>query len=158
MATNSHYNGYEISWRETGEQFVALVQKSGGGHPPAIVTATVAEGMVTLKSRTLAIIDADAVGAYRPNMSLPHAASPVRSFATFLSHKERELGELLCATSEIPERLSAGWAFYYQSRSYVETKELSKMLVGHGPVVITDEGEIIEGGSLFRDPETLLRR
>jgi len=32
------------------------------------------------------------------------------------------------------------------------------MLVGHGPVVVTDDGRIIEGGSLDRDPEEMLGR
>jgi hypothetical protein len=32
------------------------------------------------------------------------------------------------------------------------------MLVGHGPVVIKDDGEIIEGGSLDNDADALPNR
>lgn len=63
---NERYGAYEISWRETGEQFVALVRVLGDERPPAIVKATVGEGMAVLKSRTRAIIDAGLVESYRP--------------------------------------------------------------------------------------------
>ena len=63
---NDRYGGFEISWRETGERFVALVRVPGEDRPPAIVTATVDEGMSVLKSRTRSIIDAGSVEAHRP--------------------------------------------------------------------------------------------
>jgi hypothetical protein len=96
--------------------------------------------------------------AYRPNLLAPSEASPVRAFDAFLSLKEREIGEPLSALSPGPKRLSTGWAFFYQSRAYAETGAFDKMLVGHGPVVVTDDGRIIEGGSLDRDPEEMLGR
>ena len=65
---NERYGGFEISWRETGELFVALVRVPGEERPPAIVRATVGEGMSVLKSRTRAIIDAGSVEAYRPTL------------------------------------------------------------------------------------------
>jgi hypothetical protein len=45
-----------------------------------------------------------------------------------------------------PNRL--GWLFYYQSEEYVRTGELSKMYVGHGPVLVSsDNGAYVETGS-----------
>ena len=69
MATyDERYDEYEISWRETGEQFVALVRRPGEDRPPAIVKATVGEGMAVLKSRTRGIIDAGQIETYRPSL------------------------------------------------------------------------------------------
>jgi hypothetical protein len=82
----------------------------------------------------------------------------IEAFSYFMARKQGELGEAIAASRESPKRLSAGWAFYYQSRAYLETGELGSMLVGHGPVVIRDDGAIIEGGSLDVDPEALLSR
>lgn len=158
MATHEEYGSYQISWLETGEQFVALLRAAEEDDPPAIITASVGEGMAVLKSRTFAAVDAGTVEAYRPNLSAPNEASPVRAFASFLDAKERELGEPLSALSVGPERLSAGWAFHYQSRAYVETGAFDQMLVGHGPVVVADNGRVIVGGSLDRDPEEMLAR
>lgn len=158
MANHEQYGGYQISWRETGEQFVALLRATAGEDPPAIITASVGEGMSVLKSRTFAVIDAGVAEAYRPNLLAPNEASPVRAFDAFLILKEREIGEPLSALPAGPKRLSAGWAFFYQSRAYVETGAFEKMLVGHGPVVVIDDGRIIEGGSLDRDPEKMLSR
>lgn len=151
MASHSQYKSFEISWRETGEKFFAIVQVSGDRDPPAIITASVEEGMTTLKLRTHAIIDAGSLEAYRPNLSMRDDASPFRLFMQFLSHKESELGVELLNMSEAPRRLSRGWAFSYQARDYVEHGNLSQILVGHGPIIITDDGEIIETGSLDRD-------
>lgn len=67
MVTYSErYGAYEISWRETGERFVALVRLPAEKRPPAVITATVSEGMAVLKSRTRDVIDAGSVEAYRP--------------------------------------------------------------------------------------------
>lgn len=85
-------------------------------------------------------------------------AAAVLAFTDYLATKEKELGEPLTMVPARPQRLSKGWAFGYQSRSYVETGDFSHRLVGHGPVVLSDEGIIVEGGSLDRDPEALLSR
>lgn len=66
MVTFTERHGeYEISWRKTGEQFVALVRVPGEDRPPALVKATVSEGMDVLKSRTRAIIDGAWAEDYR---------------------------------------------------------------------------------------------
>lgn len=77
-------------------------------------------------------------------------------FRHWLSGQEAIVGEPLAEIPEASERLSAGWAFFYQSRRYVETRDVAAMLVGHGPVVVCDDGRIIEGGSLDRDAEAML--
>lgn len=158
MAAHDEYETYQIRWLETGEQFVALLRTAADQEPPAIITASVSEGMAILKARTFAAVDAGNVEAYRPNLSAPNEASPVRAFASYLTAKERELGEPLSALPAGPERLSKGWAFYYQSRAYVETGAFDQMLVGHGPVVVADDGRVIEGSSVDRDPEEMLLR
>jgi len=156
--TSEAYGGYQISWRETGERFVALLRAGAVDNRPAMVEASVEEGMSVLKTRTYAAVDAGTVEAYRPNLLAPDHASPVRAFASFLRAKEKEIGRPLAAVIAQPKRLSAGWAFYYQSREYVETGAFQAMLVGHGPVVIKDDGRVIEGGSLDHDPEQMLTR
>ncbi|MDP3401749.1 MAG: YrhB domain-containing protein [Brevundimonas sp.] len=150
------YGDYQISWRETGQRFVALLRAGDVEKPPAVVEASVEEGMSVLKTRTYAVVDTGTVEAYRPNLSAPDHASPARAFDSFLRTKEKEIGRPLAAAIAQPKRLSAGWAFYYQSREYVETGALEAMLVGNGPVVIRDDGHVIEGGSLDHDPEQML--
>ena len=82
----------------------------------------------------------------------------IEAFAAFLDRKAGEVGEELTRMRTMSQRLSAGWAFFYQSRTYVETGDPSTMLVGHGPVVVKDDGGVVEGGSLDHDPERLLSR
>ena len=81
-----------------------------------------------------------------------------RAFLAFLARKASQIGEPLAEVPHASQRLSGGWAFYYQSKTFVETGDVMTSLVGHGPVVIRDDGRIIEGGSLHHDPETLLLR
>lgn len=85
-------------------------------------------------------------------------ADAIEVFDEFLLKAEAQLGTPLVRVPLAPERLSRGWAFYYQSREYIETGDFSSMLLGQGPVVVTDAGELIEGGSLDSDPEQLLNR
>lgn len=85
-------------------------------------------------------------------------ATATRIFDDFLVRKQAQLGEALTSTAPSPTRLIGGWAFYYQSKSYVLTGDLRSRLVGQGPVVIADDGRIIEGGSLDHNPEELLKR
>lgn len=80
------------------------------------------------------------------------------AFTAFLVQKQSALGEELGRVPIPAERLSAGWAFHYQSSAYLETGKFGDQLVGHGPVVIKDDGTVIEGGSLDREPEKLLSR
>jgi hypothetical protein len=80
----------------------------------------------------------------------------IKAFGDFLARKQDQLGEPLAPTRAPPKRLSRGWAFYYQSRAYVETGDFRSQLLGQGPVVIEDDGAIIEGGSADGDPEALI--
>jgi len=49
-----------------------------------------------------------------------------------------------------------GWIFFYNSRRYLESRELVHALVGHGPVVVlADTGEIVELGSAFPAHEAI---
>jgi len=84
-------------------------------------------------------------------------AAAIEAFDCFIERKQNEIGEPLASMGS-PDRLSHGWVFNYQSRAYMENREFSDMLVGQGPVVIRDDGKIIEGGSLDGDPEALLNR
>lgn len=80
------------------------------------------------------------------------------AFDGFLRDKEAEIGEALARVPHEAQRLSGGWAFSYQSKAFVATCDPIEMLVGHGPVVIRDDGHVLEGGSLDRDLEALLHR
>jgi len=80
------------------------------------------------------------------------------AFERFLHGKQAKMGEALARVPREAQRLSAGWAFFYQSEAFVATGDVSAMLAGHGPVVICDDGRVIEGGSLDHDPEALLAR
>ncbi|MCJ2188529.1 YrhB domain-containing protein [Novosphingobium beihaiensis] len=79
------------------------------------------------------------------------------AFRNFLLHKQTEIGEPLAPVSSA-QRLSSGWSFFYQSQAYIASGDFGEMLVGQGPVIICDDGRIIEGGSLNHDPEALLAR
>ncbi|WP_082462632.1 YrhB domain-containing protein [Sphingobium sp. Leaf26] len=84
--------------------------------------------------------------------------SATDAFDRFLRVKQAALGEALARVPHEARRLSAGWAFFYQSEAFVATGDVGAMLVGQGPVVIHDDGRVVEGGSLDRDPEVLLHR
>ncbi len=84
--------------------------------------------------------------------------SAINVFERFLRGKQAETGKALARLPREAQRLSAGWAFFYQSEAFVATGDATAMLVGHGPVVIRDDGRIVEGGSLDHDPEALLAR
>ena len=84
--------------------------------------------------------------------------SATDAFDGFLRRKEAETGEALARVPDETQRLSGGWAFSYQSKAFVAAGDPTAMLVGHGPVVIRDDGHVIEGGSLDRNPEALLHR
>lgn len=88
-------------------------------------------------------------------------AAARRIFDSFLVQKEKSIGQLLACFDDNVERVSGGWAFRYQGRTWVETQnmdDLSGFLVGHGPVVVLDTGEVLEGGSLDRDANDIVRR
>ena len=77
-------------------------------------------------------------------------------FENYLRKKEGEIGTSLAQVPGSSQRLSKGWAFYYQSLAYVTERRVVDLLVGHGPVVISDDGRVLEGGSLDGDAEALL--
>jgi len=54
-------------------------------------------------------------------------------------------------------QIAEGWVFSYQSLKFIETGDVWHSLVGHGPVVILDDGRILEGGSLHHDHIAVLR-
>ena len=76
----------------------------------------------------------------------------------FLRAKEAAIGIPL---AEIPDsfiRFEAGWTFDYQGRAWVEHGDMGATLVGHGPVVILDDGRLLAGGSLDFSPMDVVRR
>lgn len=77
---------------------------------------------------------------------------------SFVRAKETRLNVELDVVPQSLARIPTGWVFHYQSRSYLETRELSQMLVGQGPVVMLDDGRILEGGSVDVGADDVLRR
>ena len=80
----------------------------------------------------------------------------LKIFESFLRKKEGQMDILLAQVPGSSEKLSAGWAFYYQSKAYVTGRSFDDLLVGQGPVVVSDDGRLLEGGSLDLDAEALL--
>jgi hypothetical protein len=75
----------------------------------------------------------------------------------FLDRKEA-LGEgALAIAGQATHRIAEGWVFFYNSRGWVENGDFSECLVGQGPVIILDDGRILEGGSL-EEPGDVIRR
>jgi hypothetical protein len=85
-------------------------------------------------------------------------AAATAIFEHFLSEKEKSIHQPLAIVAKETQRIPKGWAFVYQSKSYVETGNFSDMLVGQGPVIVLDDGRILEGGSLHPHPEDVLRQ
>jgi len=83
-------------------------------------------------------------------------AAATAIFEHFLSEKEKSIHQPLAIVATATHSIPRGWAFVYQSRSYVETGNFSDMLVGQGPVIVLDDGRILEGGSLHLRPEDVL--
>ena len=77
---------------------------------------------------------------------------------SFVREKQKQLNIELDVVPQSLSRIASGWAFTYQSRLYLESRELSQMLVGQGPIVMLDDGRILEGGSLDRGPGDVLQR
>jgi|KBSMisStandDraft_5_1062788.scaffolds.fasta_scaffold3256084_1 hypothetical protein len=85
-------------------------------------------------------------------------AQALAAFEHFLVSKEAEFAQALGRVPIAPERLSHGWAFYYQSRDFLETGAFRDQLVGQGPVLVLDDGRVVAGGSLDWPPEVFLKR
>lgn len=49
-----------------------------------------------------------------------------------------------------------GWVFFYNSRRYIETRDIFQAIAGNGPVVIlADTGEVVALGSARRPEEEI---
>lgn len=79
-------------------------------------------------------------------------------FEEFLAKKEKEIGLPFAVFDNAIERIPDGWVFRYQGRDWVASRDMSDFLVGHGPAIVLDSGEVVEGGSLDRDPNDVVRR
>lgn len=52
--------------------------------------------------------------------------------------------------TEATEEYDFGWAFYYQLKKYIETKDYREMLVGHGPILVDrNSAQMFETGSAY---------
>jgi hypothetical protein len=71
--------------------------------------------------------------------------------------QERKTGVPLGINVGATQRLLQGWAFYWNSRAFLASRDLNHSLVGHGPLIVLDDGRILEGGSA-ESPEDVLYR
>lgn len=55
------------------------------------------------------------------------------------------------------ERVEGGWVFYWNSVAYLETGDFGSQPVGQGPVIVCDDGAILQGGSAERPADVLGR-
>ncbi len=82
-------------------------------------------------------------------------------FDGFLVDMEKTVGLPLAVMEDMVEQIPGGWVFRYQGREWVKSRDMSDLsdfLVGHGPVVVLDNGVVLQGGSLDRDPNEIVRR
>jgi len=82
-------------------------------------------------------------------------------FDAFLIDMEKRVGLPLAVFEDTIEQIPGGWVFRYQGREWVKSQDMSDLsgfLVGHGPVVVLDNGVVLQGGSLDRDPSDIIRR
>ena len=86
-------------------------------------------------------------------MEIERARTVMRDFVASLNAKGpyevRETGH--------EERIDGAWVFHYNSADYVETGAFETQLVGQGPILILDDGSILEGGSAERPYDVLER-
>lgn len=55
--------------------------------------------------------------------------------------------EVVVLTSDTLEQ-SFGWVFFYQSRAYIESGDMSDALVGNAPVIVNRfTGDVVETGT-----------
>ncbi|WP_338662176.1 YrhB domain-containing protein [Pararoseomonas sp. SCSIO 73927] len=78
-------------------------------------------------------------------------------FVEFLAGKRRTHGYALAEVPGTARRLPGAWSFHYQATEFIETGDMQAMLVGNGPVVLMDDGSILEGGSLDFSAEDVIR-
>ena len=71
-----------------------------------------------------------------------------RKALNYLTDIEKELGmPLLLVEDEVVES-NIAYAFFYNSKSYLETNDLSSCLAGNGPIIVMrNTGKVIEGGT-----------
>jgi len=43
--------------------------------------------------------------------------------------------------------LSWGWVFFYNSKEYLETRDIVQALAGNAPIVVTHDGKVHETGT-----------
>lgn len=49
-----------------------------------------------------------------------------------------------------------GWVFFFNSKKYLETKEISDALAGNGPVIINKHDETVEFFGTFKSPSEFI--
>jgi hypothetical protein len=56
-------------------------------------------------------------------------------------------GTPLSLIDHATRQIEAGWVFYWNSTQYLETEDPRHSLIGQGPLIVLDDGAILEGGS-----------
>jgi hypothetical protein len=73
----------------------------------------------------------------------------------FLAAKSLETGTEVARLSI--RKIERGWVFHYNSRAYIENGDFGESLVGQGPNIILESGQVLEGGSID-SVESILKR
>ncbi|MBS0297364.1 MAG: hypothetical protein JSR45_13725 [Proteobacteria bacterium] len=87
-------------------------------------------------------------------MELPEAR---RLADAVVATHEAEVETPLAIREDAIRRIDQGWVFYWNTREAVTTRDIAKGLVGQGPLLVLDNGRVLEGGSAERPDDVLYR-
>ncbi|MDA8021082.1 MAG: YrhB family protein [Thermoanaerobaculia bacterium] len=66
----------------------------------------------------------------------------------FLKGMSEELGIALAVLEDSTREYSFGWVFFYQSKAYMQTGELSDLLAGNAPIIVDRrDGSLVTTGT-----------
>lgn len=79
------------------------------------------------------------------------------TFQDYLNGLNALPGAIQVGGTGYEERIESGWVFYFNASTYLLTGRFEDQLVGHGPTLVMDSGDVLQGGSAER-PADVLRR
>jgi hypothetical protein len=74
-----------------------------------------------------------------------------------VDRNERRAGVPLGIANEATKRIEQGWVFYWNTKSFLASKDPYDMLIGQGPLIVLDDGRVLEGGSAEQPDDVLYR-
>jgi hypothetical protein len=72
------------------------------------------------------------------------------------THQAR-MGVPFALLDDCTKRLREGWAFYWNSQTWINSRDIAHSLIGQGPLLVLDDGRTLEGGSSETVDDVLYR-